>query len=624
MAVGAWHRILKRQLRLRSLTMHLAGCFLLTVLTTSSAGAIYAGDLIWVANGILLTYLLLAPRRLWPAYLLAALFGHVLGTAIIGAPWQVNVIDTPLDLGGALVCATLLRKRSAQLPRFTQRAYLIRFLLIAGLAVPLVSSFTSTVLYTLWLDAKFSFAFLHWAASDALGACMVTPACVAIFRARRNKAIRIRSWPMLLIFIASVYVILSQSQIPLRFLLFPLLVWVLLRSGLEWASIATLFVAAVGSWYTVHGLGPFAESSDASKLESTVVLQLFVASAMFVIYSVSVVLENLRSTEGKLRQIATMHKLLMDNSRDVIIVADFNGNRSFVSESGKNWGGWTEQELKSMKTIDLVHPEDLSRVESTLLELRNGKDGSMIECRAKTRNSGYVWMELNFRTIRNPKSGQAVSLLYNARDITERKQAEQQLQEAYKALESLAVTDALTGLANRRQFDQYLATEWRRGTRDKKPLSLLLIDVDFFKSYNDTYGHLRGDSCLKSIAQAARSVIARSGDLVARFGGEEFAVVLPNTERGGAYQIAQDICAVIRSRKLAHSSNAGGIVTVSVGCHTMVPQRGLFSNMLIDRADKALYQAKGSGRNCVCCYEQEEGKSPTGDNLDYSVTAKSQ
>jgi diguanylate cyclase (GGDEF)-like protein len=208
------------------------------------------------------------------------------------------------------------------------------------------------------------------------------------------------------------------------------------------------------------------------------------------------------------------------------------------------------------------------------------------------------------------------------REITERKLAEQQLADAYRTVETLAVTDALTGLANRRRFDQCLATEWRRAMRDRKPLSLLLIDADFFKSYNDSYGHLRGDSCLKQIAEAALDVVARPGDLVARFGGEEFAAILPNTGKSGALQLACDICAVMRNRQLPHSFNPVGVVTVSVGCATLIPKLGKHAAHLIDCADKALYQAKRTGRNRACGCEPAADTEAVGEESGSPVVVK--
>jgi diguanylate cyclase (GGDEF)-like protein len=136
--------------------------------------------------------------------------------------------------------------------------------------------------------------------------------------------------------------------------------------------------------------------------------------------------------------------------------------------------------------------------------------------------------------------------------------------------------------------------------RERKPLSMLLIDADFFKSYNDGYGHVRGDSCLKQIAEAAMDVVFRPGDLVARFGGEEFAVILPNTGNDGAMQVARQICAAMGSRKLEHHCNPYGVVTVSIGCATMVPSLGQDSVALIELADQALYNAKRNGRNRAC------------------------
>jgi diguanylate cyclase (GGDEF)-like protein len=221
-------------------------------------------------------------------------------------------------------------------------------------------------------------------------------------------------------------------------------------------------------------------------------------------------------------------------------------------------------------------------------------------------------VEASIKALTDPVTGIATGTLNILRDISERMRAEEKLQQAYNAVEALAITDALTGLANRRRFDQYLAGEWRRGLRDRLPLSMLLIDVDLFKSYNDTYGHVRGDSCLKQISEAALDVVSRPGDLVARFGGEEFAVILPNTSNEGASRIAHEICEALRHKMLPHSCNPTGIMTVSVGCGTMVPSFGLHSVNLIELADDALYKAKRNGRNQVCNgndLEAAEGKS---------------
>ncbi len=278
--------------------------------------------------------------------------------------------------------------------------------------------------------------------------------------------------------------------------------------------------------------------------------------------------------------------------------------------------------MQSRNSLDLAHPEDRPRLAATIRELRAGKDSALAEYRARVQDGNYVWVEVSLRTIRDPATGLPKGTLNIVREITERKLAEQKLADAYRTVETLAVTDALTGLANRRRFDQCLATEWRRAMRDRKPLSLLLIDADLFKSYNDTYGHLRGDSCLKQIAEAAQDVVARPGDLVARFGGEEFATILPNTGSSGALQLAHDICAVMRNRELPHSANPSGVVTVSVGCATLIPQLGKHAALLIDCADKALYQAKRAGRNRACSYQPDADADAVANKNDSLVTVK--
>ena len=182
-------------------------------------------------------------------------------------------------------------------------------------------------------------------------------------------------------------------------------------------------------------------------------------------------------------------------------------------------------------------------------------------------------------------------------EIQARKQLEAQLQQANRQLQQLVTIDGLTGVANRRHFDNYLAREWRRLTREQHPLSLLLCDVDYFKLYNDTYGHLAGDDCLRQVAQTLAKIVKRPADLVARYGGEEFAVILPNTDLVGAQYLGQQILAAIRGLEMAHHrSPLNQLVTVSMGVATQIPQREYSCSQLIQAADLALYTAKQQGR----------------------------
>lgn len=176
----------------------------------------------------------------------------------------------------------------------------------------------------------------------------------------------------------------------------------------------------------------------------------------------------------------------------------------------------------------------------------------------------------------------------------------QQVQAANEELQRLATLDGLTQIANRRRFDQYLENEWHRLKREQMPLSLILFDVDFFKRYNDTYGHLAGDDCLRQLGSALKSVIKRPADLVARYGGEEFAVILPNTEIEGAISVAQTIRQAVYDLIIPHAqSSVCDRVTVSLGVASIVPNCETSPQDLINAADKSLYIAKQQGRDRV-------------------------
>ena len=175
------------------------------------------------------------------------------------------------------------------------------------------------------------------------------------------------------------------------------------------------------------------------------------------------------------------------------------------------------------------------------------------------------------------------------------------LQIANQQLEVYSQTDGLLGIANRQCFDRRLVDEWNRAIRDQLPLGLLMIDVDFFKNYNDEYGHLGGDSCLQAVARVAASKMVRAVDLLARYGGEEFVVILPHTALAGAKKVAESIRAAVSALAIPHRASAvAEYVTVSIGVASLLPDRSAQASDAVLAADRALYLAKQQGRNRVC------------------------
>ncbi|MFE8701445.1 PAS domain S-box protein [Cytobacillus sp. FJAT-54145] len=262
-------------------------------------------------------------------------------------------------------------------------------------------------------------------------------------------------------------------------------------------------------------------------------------------------------------------------------------------------GANTKEEIMGKSFYHFLHEEDKPKAAyyMTLAFQNDRTNSSTVELRFVKKDGRIVHTEVGVALIDYDGEPAILGII---RDITEQKNAEAKLMRANQMLEELSKLDGLTGIPNRRFYDETLEKEWKRAARDGKPLSLIMLDIDKFKVYNDTYGHKQGDECLKMVAAALKTSTYRAGDFVARYGGEEFSIILPQTDEDGAYFIAETIRAKIETLEIPNiNSTVKPIVTISVGLATVIPNDHQEPKQLIELADAALYDAKNSGRNQV-------------------------
>jgi diguanylate cyclase (GGDEF)-like protein/PAS domain S-box-containing protein len=288
---------------------------------------------------------------------------------------------------------------------------------------------------------------------------------------------------------------------------------------------------------------------------------------------------------------------LAEYSADVICRSGVDMRWRYVSPSSLAVLGWTPEEMIGMEAFALIYHEDLPHLNA--VATRNfspGVEPERVAVRMRKKDETLVWIEFTARVVRDPSTGEAVEAVVTMRDISESKALEERLS-------VLALTDGLTELANRRAFDKALVREWKRTLREGSQISLVLLDIDYFKEFNDQYGHQVGDDCLRAVSQAVAGTV-RASDIAARYGGEEIAAILPSTNTTGAVELAEKVRSAVEALQITHEGNPGGgsWLTVSAGVATALSRQGGTMKMpesLLLAADNALYKAKREGRNRV-------------------------
>lgn len=262
--------------------------------------------------------------------------------------------------------------------------------------------------------------------------------------------------------------------------------------------------------------------------------------------------------------------------------------------------GWSPESWMTVEDwAARMHPEDREYVVNFCVAQSQAGVDHEADYRALTKDNGYVWIRDVVHVVRKD-NGEPEALIGFMFDISERKKTEEKLLALQKELEALSFKDGLTNIANRRRFDVSLEVEWESARSNGLPLSILLFDIDFFKQYNDLYGHVQGDKCLIEIAQTLSLALDGPRDLVARFGGEEFVVLLPQADASVALKVAERCQRLIQKQAISHAQSPHDQrITVSVGVGSVLPADSMKQSSFIEAVDRQLYAAKKNGRNRI-------------------------
>ena len=439
---------------------------------------------IWWANAALASVILLDRRhRHWLPLFAAGYLGNVLGHRMFGDPIWETLCLSACDIGETAIAVLGVSYAVGRRVDLTQQRQLLRFVAFAVLLGPAIASLAAGLLLHWVTGSPLAVTFV-WFPASALGMAVVVPLVLGLaLRETRELFLpnRIANTLLYLLMIAvATTAIFSRADFPWLFLIFPPLLFLVVRLGLSGGVLGCCVVAAIGTQFTVATRGgPLAQLPNTSLEHRILILQLFLATAVL---SVSVV---------------------------AIVFADLK--RAHIA------AGLSEERYRDLAS----------------------------------------------------------------------------------SMEMLAIEDPLTCVPNRRHFDRVIQSEWKRAVRNSSLISLLLIDVDRFKDFNDLYGHLEGDNCLRAMGRICADACRRASDTVARIGGEEFAIILPGTPASGAFETAERLRQDVMGQGIAHAANAPLVVTISVGCATFIPTEGSEATEIIAAADAALYAAKNAGRNRV-------------------------
>jgi diguanylate cyclase (GGDEF)-like protein/PAS domain S-box-containing protein len=603
-----------RPLRERSTFWAVLLAFVLTLLTCVASGALksMAGEIaaIWLANAVLLAQMMVAASRQRYWVLAGGIAGN-LAANLLNANWAVSLSYTLADIVEVLI-AFSFAPRVTSIVELIRPKVLMRFLAGGVIVAPFVSGLLAIVLLRGQLSGHMLPNLANWFFSDALSLAIFTPAAVVFWTGEVAQLLRperrLKTAGLLLLVCAGSVGAFGQSH-------FPLLYWALLpivllafQADLAGVMVGLLLCLAIAVSFTMRGSGPLWMFRYPSMEMRIFALQLFLLAALTIALPISATQVMRKRLVGLLREHERRYRILAENATDIVMSVTLDGKLTYVSPRAQTVMRRDPDELLGTYLPDLVIAEDHDALAKAIEKLAMGASEVAQVSRFSRPDGQMLWLETYFRPVIDPFSGQPETLTATTRDITARKAAEQRLADERIELQGLAFRDGLTGLFNRRHFDRELDLQWRQvASMDGTGfVAVVMVDVDAYKSYNDHYGHQRGDDCLRKIAQTIATAARRPTDIAARYGGEEFALVLKDTDPHGARVVAERIRLAVESLQIPHLASDAGVVTVSAGVAALQPRQGDDAVSLVAAADRALYAAKRLGRNQTCVADAQD------------------
>lgn len=547
---------------------------------------------VWVGNGLLAGWLLTRRTRTWPGYLLVAYAAELSARLLTGDEPSYAALIALCNLLEALLVAAAIRSQVPDVRRPGDWMHMGGVATAATLAACVLSGLAAAAVAHVMHAQPFAGAFASWYAAHVLGMVIVGTTTLVAQRRGRGMFTLGGGWSlattMALLVLVAVAVFLTSY--PVLFLAYPALLLLAVRHRFAGVVLGVIALGLIGAWLTHLGHGPLwlPGLDDAGRIA---LLQLYLAGGCLMTIPMGLAMTERERLTRRLAESERRYRMLADHSNDLIARVRADGELLYASPAAVRMFGWTPAEMLDTHW-EILHPEDRPLQQQAMAAVLASGEPRTDVFRVQHREGHYVWIEAVARRIPVEGGGDRFDFMFNARDISKRMAAEQALAESRRELERLARVDALTGLANRRQFDERLAQALRRLQRHGTPIAVLCMDIDYFKRINDGHGHATGDTVLQRFAQRLCEAV-RETDLVARLGGDEFVILVENAVPDTAETIARKLIAAS-----AQPLDAGGTslaVTTSIGiAYAMQPVDPV---TLMAQADTALYAAKAAGRN---------------------------